>query len=57
MSNKRFDLIALSVTKSLGATEIRGIGFHQVAIEFVLTNDLTESIPNSRTIAVAGIVL
>lgn len=57
MSNERFDLIALSLTKSLGAAEIRGIGFHQLAIEFVLANDLTESIPNSRTIAVAGTVL
>src|ERR1035441_5867408 len=53
--NEAFDLLTSGIFQGFGTAEVDGVGFHQFGIEFVLADDLAESVADlvtSTTIAV-----
>jgi hypothetical protein len=57
MGNEGFNLLARRFAKSFSATEIDGIGSHELGIEFVLTDELAEMISNAGAVSVAAMAV
>src|ERR1035441_9961967 len=47
--NEAFDLLTRGVFEGFGTAEIDSVGFHQLGIEFVLTDDLAEPVADLMT--------
>jgi hypothetical protein len=55
MNNKILHLLARCLAKSSRAAKVYCIELHQFGIECVLTNNLTEAVPNTCAITIAPI--
>jgi hypothetical protein len=52
-----FDLLAGGFAESLGAAEIDGVGLHQVGVELVLADQLTEAVADLRAAVVSVLAI
>src|SRR6266567_826168 len=53
MSDEAFDPLARGFAHSFRATEIDGVSFHQLRVESVLANNLTQTVANARAITIS----